>query len=266
MNILTLIRIHSSLLLILLPLVSVQAQQDIPDEISEPRRYTVEMIIFQYAQEVSTGSEIFPPDTPARVEPDGDEVPFGMDDEPLEEIPPASRIYRDLGVSLLTKDQYTMNDIMSRLRRLDVYKPVMHFAWTQTTWPDEETLPIEISSMGRPPKGLNGTVRLYLSRFLHLVVDLQLDAPKQQGRPSNAAYSYDDGSINRSGSLRDPGDYGTPLPVRYRIEENRILKSGELRYFDHPKFGVLAKAMRVEDDSDDSLESADSELLGYPAE
>ena len=41
-------------------------------------------------------------------------------------------------------------------------------------------------------------------------------------------------------------------PVRYRIQENRILKNGELRYFDHPKFGVLAKVTRVEDEEEDA--------------
>ena len=35
-------------------------------------------------------------------------------------------------------------------------------------------------------------------------------------------------------------------PVRYRIQENRILKNGDIRYFDHPKFGVIAKVTRIE--------------------
>ncbi len=34
------------------------------DELAEVRRYTVEMIIFSYAQSVSAGTEIFVPDAP----------------------------------------------------------------------------------------------------------------------------------------------------------------------------------------------------------
>ena len=34
------------------------------EEVPEIRRYTVEMIVFLYAQEVMTGSEIFPRDEP----------------------------------------------------------------------------------------------------------------------------------------------------------------------------------------------------------
>jgi hypothetical protein len=52
---------------------------------------------------------------------------------------------------------------------------------------------------------------------------------------------------------------GVQPPVYYRIQENRILKNGELRYFDHPKFGVLAKVTRVEEEE----ETGDTELLGY---
>ena len=36
-----------------------------------------------------------------------------------------------------------------------------------------------------------------------------------------------------------------------------------MRYFDHPKFGVLAKVSRVEEDAEDG---GDEELLGYPVE
>ena len=38
------------------------------------------------------------------------------------------------------------------------------------------------------------------------------------------------------------------------------MKNGELRYFDHPKFGVLAQVSRVEEEEPPE----DSELLGYP--
>jgi hypothetical protein len=54
-------------------------------------------------------------------------------------------------------------------------------------------------------------------------------------------------------SREDSIDY----PVRYRIDEDRIFRNGELRYFDHPKFGVLAKITRAED-----VELQDGEMLG----
>ena len=113
--------------------------------------------------------------------------------------------------------------------------------------------------MGRLPKGLDGSLKLYLSRYLHLVLDLQLDAPESAIR--NATSNYGDyRTTNKFGELDGP------RPVRYRIKENRIFRSGELRYFDHPKFGVLAKVTRVVEKAQEPAEPGNTELLGYPAE
>jgi hypothetical protein len=250
-----------TLLLIALPLAAVLAQDDLGDGIPETRRYTVEMIIFRYAQDVSIGTEIFPGDKPATNDLLVTEEPDLIDDEPVEEIP---RFYRDIDFVLLAEDDYSMGDILRRLERLDVYEPLMHFGWTQATWPDDDTRPIKLESMGRLPQGLDGTLRLYLGRYLHLVVDLELAGPDTPGDSSSPLVYGDYRSLN---NLRDGGE---PGPVRYRIEENRILRSGELRYFDHPKFGALARVTRVEEtpeEADDEIsDNADTELLGYPPE
>lgn len=257
----TLMRTPIALILIMLPLVAAQAQEDSTDEDAEIRRYAVEMIIFRYAQAVSVGTEIFPADKPVVEDPGFDQEPLLTEDEPLEEIP---RFYRSIEFAPLAEDEYTMGDILGRLERLDVYEPLMHFGWSQATWPNEDTLPIELGTMGTPPKGLNGSLRLYLSRYLHLVVDLQLDAP--EARDSVDSLS----NYGEYRSLNEFGDIGEPIPVRYQINENRILRSGELRYFDHPKFGVLARVTRVEgapeETPEDLQDSTETELLGYPAE
>lgn len=265
----TLLRISLAILLSMLPaLATLQAQNSLDEEAVEIRRYTVEMIIFRYAQQVSAGTEKF--DFLEQAAPEFDDEAIVIDGELLEEVDLVPRIYRDIELTLLPENQMTMGEIMSRLNRLDAYEPLMHFAWTQATWPDEGTLPIELSNMGRTPPELSGTLRLYLSRFLHLVVDLELEAPSESARPDAASedmLSYGDyRSIDESGSLNEPYDFGSPPPVRYRIDENRIFKSGDLRYFDHPKFGVLAKVLRVEDEAEEPVEPEDTELLGYPAQ
>ncbi len=247
--------------LILLTFAAPLAQDDLAEEEQEIRRYMVEMIIFKYAQEVAPGSEIFPGDKPIVPDPVLDDESLLLEEEPLEEIP---RRLRDIELARLRNDEYTMGDIMDRLKRLDVYDPVMHFGWTQTTWPEEETRAIDLGSMGRLPQGLGGTLKLYLSRFLHLVVDLQLDAPDSaQGMSGRDDPVSGYGDYRALDALRE---FDEPRPIRYRISEDRIFRSGELRYFDHPKFGVLAKVTRVEDDEQESTELDDTELLGYPVE
>ena len=234
-------RVKKSISIVLLPMLAGSALgQNITTEEEQPvvRRYTVEMIIFSYAQNVSAGTEVFVPDRPPAVEP-------GMDGELID----ANR--RRYEIVMLPKKNFTLLNIFERLDNLDAYTPLMHFGWTQPTYPPEETQARPLSSFMTPPKGLQGDLILYLSRYLHLGVNLQLDAP--------AANAAQDALM-----LDDFGDRAmVTYPVRYRIEEDRIFRNGELRYFDHPKFGVLAKITRVEEEE---VEEFEEELLGFDGE
>ena len=131
-------------------------------------------------------------------------------------------------------------------------------SWTQATWPNEQTEPVPLHRFARPPPDLDGDLTLYLNRFLHLVVDLQLEAPRLR------TFDVDEqerlGDTQTMGELLDDMNAGSP--VYYRIQEDRILKNGELRYYDHPKFGVLAKVTRVEEEEATDV----NELLGYGTE
>lgn len=223
----------------------VLAQDDLPEDILEEeeiRRYTVEVIIFSYEEDVAVGSEIFPPDEPPEElseELPGDEL---LDEtvaieEPVSEEEAQEEESLELRVVLLPEEEFTLGDVAAKFELLDVYETIMHFGWTQATYPDEETLPIELRVFGDPPPGLDGELTLYLSRFLHLVVDLELEAPGQ--------------------SLENFGDEPDPFEPRtfYRIQEDRIFKSGDIRYFDHPRFGVVAKITRVEEEEANEKET-----------
>lgn len=225
-------------LLLILPAVAQEPADDIEEQ--EIRRYTVEIIVFRYAEDVSSGSEVFL----------GDKIEFDEDELEILALRPFRSVGEfkplpDIEFVLLEEEDYQLTEALGRLQRLDAYEPIMHFGWTQATWPEEQTKPLSLHRFATPPADLHGRLTLYLSRFLHLVVDLQLDAP-----------------------AASPLDYSTIQPqrgpIRYVINENRILKNGELRYYDHPKFGVLAKVTRVEEDEQE--DSEESELLGYGPE
>ena len=225
-------------LLLILPAVAQEPADDIEEQ--EIRRYTVEIIVFKYAEDVSSGSEVFL----------GDKIEFDEDELEILELRPFRSVgdfkpLPDNKFVLLEEEDYQLTEALGRLQRLDAYEPIMHFGWTQATWPEEQTEPLSLYRFATPPADLHGSLTLYLSRYLHLVVDLQLDNP-----------------------VASPLDYSTIQPqrgpVRYVINENRILKNGELRYYDHPKFGVLAKVTRVEEEEEEDPE--ESELLGYGPE
>jgi hypothetical protein len=261
------------------------------EETPEIRRYSVELIVFSYLEDVFVGTEQFLPDEPPPEEEilldeDGnplvelggpvdvaaelEEPEIEIDSESEEDVEDeepfnwviASDVAEDADtgpvvdamaedeepakfeLTLFTEDDYQLGDALRKFELLDAYETIMHVGWTQPTYPEEQTPPIELQLLGETPDGLNGTLTLYLSRYLHLVVDLALDAPVEviELPDEESFFSYADARRRYSGDFDAP-----PQPVRYRIQENRIVRNGELRYFDHPKFGVLARIARIEE-------------------
>ena len=264
-------------------------QQRVPSAVAleneeEPvRRYKVELIVFEYLDSSGSG-EVFLPDVSDEADPDdtypsemepGDAAIFGDDAfrpapiefppedeagadidrellllEPLEEIP----TLETAGFEILDPADYELDDVFDKLERLDAYRPLMRGAWIQPALERDETLPLKLRRIGDPPLRLDGTVTLYLSRFLHLVVDIALEE-KSPVRPDALQDRIPYFGDNRSNTRYGINSQFLAPSVFYRIDEDRILRSGDLRYYDHPRFGVLAKVVRVEDpEADDGIE------------
>lgn len=204
-------------------------------EPAEVRQYAVEIIIFAYNENIATGSEVFVPE----LLDESDAVPtFGdSDDTAAEELDIATERFE---VQSMTPDMFRMQESYGRLSRLQAYKPLMHFGWLQKTIPDAEPPQLPLARFGQPPDGLVGEVALKLSRYLHLDIDVTLAADAE---PATAMPGFvDDETAFGDDGLRQR----VYAPLRYRIDEARIMKNGETRYYDHPKFGVLAQVWRVE--------------------
>ncbi|MEX0975975.1 MAG: CsiV family protein [Woeseia sp.] len=225
------------------------------EEPASAARYTVELIVFAYRSQDAAGNELFAPE-PALIDEDPDSgLPAGRDgdtarvfddrslpagsgqsvDDEVEsraiaEVPTPAAIE----LRLLESDQYAMQDIYRKLASLDAYRPIMHTAWQQTTHDKERSPALQLRALGNPPSGLDGTVTLYQGRFVHMQVDLSLDAAGNDPPSSSVATVSD-----HEDSLFRP-------PVRYQITEDRIMRQGEIRYFDHPRFGLIAKVTRTE--------------------
>ena len=80
---------------------------------------------------------------------------------------------------------------------------------------------------------LDGTARLYSRRYLHLELDLRWT----QSANGDAARS---GELLPESTLRS-----------FRLNETRRMRRDQLHYFDHPRFGVLARVSRVEPEADE---------------
>lgn len=237
-----------------------------PPDGREYREYTIEVIVFRYASGVYRGSERFAPDPPPAEPPmpaaidagigqfgdpsslggiaespaereeavpaDGIEDPDGVSEQALDPAGPGYRI--------LLGSELTMGETLDKLERLDDYRPLLHFGWRQRLAAFEASAAIPLTRLTAPSPGLDGSFKLYLNRFLHLAVEL-----KQSAEPSRPD--------SRPGTVDRPG-------VDYRISEDRIFKDGNLRYFDHPEFGILVKIERSEEADSERAQPGDSKL------
>ncbi len=244
-------------------------QEGEAEETVDPiRRYTVELIIFAYAESASTGSEIWIADEPAieaAYESSNDNY-FGDFAEDLTEIETSVvHRYMDLELVLSGEDDYTMNGIYDKLVDLDAYEPLVRTGWTQPTYEKEVTASIELQALAESPPWLDGSLTLYLGRYLHLVVDLTMNADRttteKMGEGSDGEPTFGDSRVRDDYAAIDA--YGELLapPIRYRILEDRIMKNGDIRYYDHPKFGVVAKVTRFEEPQEDEFIDDTDDLL-----
>ncbi len=95
------------------------------------------------------------------------------------------------------------------------FRVLAHQHWQQTI--DAKTVAKPVRVMAANPAELEGTIRFFMSRHLHLDVDLLFR-------------DISTGSGN----------------VVYRLSEQRKLKSQETHYFDHPRLGVLVRVMPLD--------------------
>ena len=101
-------------------------------------------------------------------------------------------------------DHLALADTYAALSQDSTYRPMLHLAWVSPL-----NVPVHIhSSDGK----LNGYIQLQPGQVLQLLVDVELTADTLDG-----------------------------AGVVYRLNEKRPVKSGEIYYLDHPKFGLVVK-------------------------
>jgi len=146
------------------------------------------------------------------------------DDETVDELPAANREFR---FRRLAAEELELNTEYRRLENLGAYEPLVHAGWVQPGLPEEESRPVDLSWIGA--SNPIGTIRVHLSRFLHISLDLTYRGSDSQPVSGNF------------------GDQLSELAIapRYRLTASRQARSGELHYFDHPAFGVLVKVTPV---------------------
>ncbi len=125
------------------------------------------------------------------------------------------------------------------------------------------------------PEPLIGTVTLLLQRFLHVGVDLLLTTPV----PLPPEAGDQDWLSAREGILADltfqligydeararlEALNAKPRFEAYRLVETRRVRTEELHYFDHPKFGVIVSVRPIPPEEIEALQEATDALQPAP--
>jgi len=127
----------------------------------------------------------------------------------------------------LTPQQQQLHGVWRRLDKLSSYTPISEGGWIQPLKSRGAVTPIIINNQ-LTNELLKGTITLRRRRFLHLDIDLQL--------------SEETKLVPAQIDLMDT----TQQTTNYRLKQTRRLKTKELHYFDHPRFGLLIKIEKIE--------------------
>ena len=233
----------------------------------------------EYFDVVPTGSMFAPSDEPipmrffdedARQElrnsiegpisaPPMDEVPMDETDEPepegvaVEVDPPIAidtleayvdpRMVAGPNTRYLEIHELELLESLDRLERLDAYTPLVHAGWEQNGLPEAEAVALNLDEFGSPNP--RGTLRLHMSRYLHMTVDLAYKneplLPDEEEIPEFGDFPVrpvPPPLTSESGFLAFDTFEEAADPEYFLLEQRRILR-GELNYFDHPAFGLL---------------------------
>jgi hypothetical protein len=137
---------------------------------------------------------------------------------------------------ILRRDELELGDAYARIERLGAYQVLAHGGWVQDGLDESAAQPMNLANLGviNP----QGTLRLYLSRFLHLSVDLKY-LPSRNGLATEGPTDPD--------ALSELW-----LEPEFRIvEQRRVPRSGELHYVDHPLFGLLFMISPMSEEGED---------------
>jgi hypothetical protein len=184
----------------------------------------------------------------------------------------------------------------SYMQRTAQYRTLFHEAWVQPMRSESDTLSIILDRSGDTgdwPE-LQGSVKLYLSRYLHLETNLWLNtqgsyfnnewrmpapplgppsviieqpaAPEPVPPVNEVTVIMSDGTPVTGALSDEPGagpDAVDPAPVypfRHAVlmQQKRRMRSGEIHYLDHPMFGVIVKITPMEAEELDQMGRAEA--------
>ena len=200
----------------------------------------IEIIIFEYLDHNSSGNEVF-----NKIEENYQlekEIPNNQNQEDTSiEVGLLTSEFKEVSISLVPtarqialkisqRKSLNMSAIYNRLNRLRVYEPVIWGGWEQRLTNEQNAFPVNLRSIKNTLGKFDGNIKFYESSGgrLRLSVDIEM-------------YEKIEILANES-----DGELHEQIINTYKISNDKEMRYDELRYFDHPKFGLIAKIQKQE--------------------
>ena len=197
--------------------------------------YQVNIVIFENRNGVA-GEEVLD-------QPDGVEFEVPADAVVLDAIEESGDAQ---GFQRTTIIDQEFSGVVASLQRSSAYKVLAVKSWRQPGLDRSRAIPVVLQggeSFGEHHR-LEGSVKLILSRYLHLETDLWLGEYVQSFAPSEAPATMPDASLSPDDGGIMPAAVSAFEPTRLvRMQDSRRMRSKELHYLDHPLIGVIVKVI-----------------------
>ncbi len=190
---------------------------------------------------------------------------------------------------LLGKAQFQLNNIYNKLKNSANYKPILHIAWRQPTLSPSKSQAIYVfNGMNQPDpiikasarnqfsesavfgrnttenmsqafegpqmQQFSGTIRVSVSRYLHIETDLHFREPIWLQETVEVVDNNSDSNISSFFGVQPTNTTSMVIErevlTDFRLVETRRMRSTEIHYYDHPKFGVIVMATPYAIESD----------------
>jgi hypothetical protein len=186
-------------------------------------------------------------------------------------------VYGNGAYVLLDRDFFQLNSIAKKIDSSSKYDVVLHLAWRQPTFDEDKSMPVFVFNgmLKRDPTPepvsnpgsqgydfyvngletgpqyywLSGTLKLSVSRYLHLESDLHMKLRTTRQEVIEESPPPETGGFGSFfGMAKEPTPIMIERPVLqdYRLFETRRMRSKEIHYFDHPMMGIVVKVTPYE--------------------
>ncbi|MFM2476802.1 peptidoglycan binding protein CsiV [Celerinatantimonas sp. MCCC 1A17872] len=159
-------------------------------------------------------------------------------------------------VQVLPSSQFKLNAQWQRLASSSRYTPMLHMAWRQNIHSPNRAAYLGViagkhldPNLVNPVEGpfweLQGGIKISLQHYLYIDSKLLLTEPNPAARQSNPAPGVN--NLDNGMATTNAGQVPTPQPalLSYKFDQKRRVRSGEIHYFDHPKFGVIIQIRKI---------------------